>query len=65
MASREIRIIIDKRSGEIKADASGYTGKTCSTDLNTINEILGTGTSSRRAKPEYRTAVHRGRVKIG
>ncbi len=54
----EIKIIINKTTGEFSIEGEGYEGNLCVDDINILTELLGAETLSEETKPEYTVRVN-------
>lgn len=53
----EIKITINKKTGNIKMEGIGYQGPQCAKDIDEVMKAIGGRMTSRQAKPEYQRLV--------
>lgn len=58
----QIKITIDKKTGEFTIEGEGYDGSHCAEDIDNLMLIIGADTISEETKPEYVVRVNQQRV---
>lgn len=48
----QIDVVFDLATGEVKAEASGFTGQACSLDVDALMKAIGTTTKRTPKRPE-------------
>jgi hypothetical protein len=62
MGDGTIKIMINKRNGQIKVEGENFTGTECVHDIEEIQKLLGLTTLSEEVKPEYAHTVEVTRI---